>query len=98
MVCAVIADFMQTDSFRNAIDQLMHMARRTRCALLCAEKHPVDCHRTLIADYLTTIGVCVLHLIEPDSTADHQLNPAARWDGVTLIYDRSGQSPLPHGD
>jgi uncharacterized protein (DUF488 family) len=52
----------------------------------------------LIADYLTAIGVRVLHLIEPDSTADHRLNPAARWDGAALIYDRSGQPPLPLGD
>jgi uncharacterized protein (DUF488 family) len=89
------ADFMQNDSFRNAIDQLMHIARRTRCALLCAEKLPVDCHRALIADYLTASGVRVLHLIEPERIAEHRLNPAARWDGTALIYDRSSQPPLP---
>lgn len=89
------ADYMQTDSFRKAVGQLLHMAEGRRCALLCAEKHPADCHRALIADYLTAIGVRVLHLIEPELTAEHRLDPAARWDGTMLIYDRFGQPPLP---
>lgn len=78
---------MQTDSFRTAIDQLIHMVRLTRCALLCAEKHPSSCHRAPIADYLTAIGVQVLHLIEPVRIDEHQLNSVACWDGTTLIYD-----------
>lgn len=91
------ADHMQTDSFRNAIGQLIHMAEQTRCALMCAEKHPADCHRALIADHLTASGVRVLHLIEPDHTTEHPLNPLARWDGAALIYDRSRQPSLPLG-
>ncbi|MBI5612571.1 MAG: DUF488 domain-containing protein [Gammaproteobacteria bacterium] len=88
------ADFMGTDLFRKGIDQLLRMARGTPCVLLCAEKLPADCHRALIADYLTAGGVRMLHLIEPDVTAEHRLNTAARWDGTALIYDRCSQ-PLP---
>ncbi len=76
----------------------MHMARRSRRATLCAENHPTDCHRALIADYLTAVGACVLHRIKPERIAEHRLNPTARWDGTTLIYDRSSQPPLPFGD
>jgi uncharacterized protein (DUF488 family) len=92
------ADFMQTDLFRKGIDQLLHMARGTPCALLCAEKHPADCHRALVADYLTAGGARVLHLIEPEVTTEHRLNPAARRDGTALIYDRCSQPSLALGD
>jgi len=92
------AEYMQTGEFRRAIDKLVHMARETNCALLCAEKNPADCHRDLIADYLSVVGVRILHLIEPDWTAEHQINPLARWDGMTLIYNQLCQPTLPLED
>lgn len=78
--------------------KLGRMARRMRCAPPCAEKHPADRRRALIADSLAAIGARVLHLIEPERIAEHRLNPAARSDGTTLIHDRSSQPPLPLGD
>ncbi|OGI41631.1 MAG: hypothetical protein A2150_02010 [Candidatus Muproteobacteria bacterium RBG_16_64_11] len=92
------AVFMQTDLFRKGIDQLLHLARGAPCALLCAERRPADCHRALIADYLTAGGARVLHLVEPEVATEHRLNPAARWDGTTPIYDRCSQPSLPLGD
>jgi len=89
------ADHMQTDGFRKAIGQLVHMAEQAGCALMCAEKQPADCHRALIADHLTASGVRVLHLVEPDRITEHRLNPCARWDSAALMVDRSRHpSPL----
>lgn len=92
------AEYMQTGEFRRAINKLVHMAHGTNCALLRAEKKPTDRHRALIANYLSVIGVRVLHLIESDWTAEHKIYPMAHWDDMTLIYNRLCQPPLPLED
>jgi uncharacterized protein (DUF488 family) len=48
----------RTEAFRNGVHRLIGGASKMRVALLCAEKDPLDCHRTiLICRYLKdTIG------------------------------------------
>lgn len=88
------ADYMQTDAFRRAIAQLRNLARRGRTALLCAEREPLECHRSLIADYLLLEGVEVVHLIAPGQLREHQLRAEARRESATLVYDRHVQQRL----
>ncbi len=59
-----------------------------RTVLMCAERDPSRCHRSLIADYLSLQGIQVLHLIDSRVSRVHQLNPLARQVGDCLIYDR----------
>lgn len=82
------ADHMETEVFARAAGQLINLARRGTLATLCAEKHPRDCHRALIADYLTLQGHRVLHLINEDVTEEHLLDARARRESGRLIYDR----------
>ncbi|MGA7800823.1 MAG: DUF488 domain-containing protein [Gammaproteobacteria bacterium] len=82
------ADYMQTDAFQRAAAQLMSMAARSATAILCAEREPAECHRSLIADYLTLQGLHVVHLIDLGRTRDHQLRAEARRESAALIYDR----------
>ena len=57
--------------FRSGIDRAIEGARRYRLALMCAEKDPVDCHRTiLVARELARRGVDVAHVL-----ADGRLEP-----------------------
>ncbi len=88
------ADHMQTEVFWRAIAQLRNLARRGRTAIMCAEREPLECHRSLIADYLLLEGVQVLHLIAPGEVREHQLRVEARRESATLVYDRQVQASL----
>lgn len=82
------ADHMETDVFARAAGQLLNLARRGPLAMMCAEKHPQHCHRSLIADYLTLQGHRVLHLIDENATEEHLFDARARRESGRLVYDR----------
>lgn len=88
------ADHMQTTEFHTAIVELTALADTTRIALMCAEKDPSRCHRSMIADYLNVIGVSVVHLVGADQTIQHRLSVLARREGNQLVYDRCEAAQL----
>ena len=92
------ADHMDTDAFQKGAYQLQQLAARGVCAVLCAERDPAQCHRSLIADYLTLQGARVVHLIAPGESREHMLSPEARRESAALVYDRlvSAQLGLGH--
>lgn len=54
----------QTDSFKHGLRRLRRgMREGFRMALMCAEKEPLECHRTiLVARHLAALGVPVAHI------------------------------------
>jgi uncharacterized protein (DUF488 family) len=88
------ADHMATPAFAAAVDELLEAAARIPAAIMCAEKLPAACHRSLITDYVLARGVEVLHLIAPDRSEPGRLNPAARAVAGGLVYDGGGQRRL----
>jgi len=53
----------QTESFRNGLRRVQEGVRKYRLAIMCAEKEPLECHRTiLVARHLTALGLDVLHI------------------------------------
>ena len=53
----------ETDVFDDGIRQVLHGADERRIALVCSEKEPLECHRTLlVARELATRGVPVAHI------------------------------------
>lgn len=88
------ADHMQTEEFRTVAAQLMVLAGRTRLALMCAEKDPSHCHRSMIADYLSAAGVRVVHLVGHGERIEHRLSVLTRQQGNELIYDRCEAAQL----
>lgn len=88
------ADYMQTGDFRRAAAGLIEMAARTPLAIMCAERDPAHCHRSLISDYLTLQGVKVIHLVEAGEIHEHVLRPEVRRASAELIYDRHAQGEL----
>jgi uncharacterized protein (DUF488 family) len=59
------ADYMQTNEFREALEELIAESGLQLTAIMCAEALPWRCHRSLIADMLTIRGRAVRH-IEPE--------------------------------
>ena len=88
------ADHMATAAFAAAIDDLLAAAANEPTAIMCAEKLPAECHRSLIADYALARGVQVVHLVAPGEGEPGRLNPAARAAPGGLVYDGGGQQQL----
>jgi uncharacterized protein (DUF488 family) len=62
----------QTDSFRQGIERVWAGAQRYLVALMCAEKEPLDCHRTLLVSRaLEAEGVTVMHILADGSIETH---------------------------
>ena len=56
------------ESFRRGLDRIMRGACNHRIALMCAEKEPLECHRTLlVARALVEHRVSVFHIISDGS-------------------------------
>jgi uncharacterized protein (DUF488 family) len=54
----------RTELFKQGIERVMRGAEEHRIALMCAEKEPLDCHRTLlVARALNERGVEVAHIL-----------------------------------
>jgi uncharacterized protein (DUF488 family) len=81
------ADYAATDAFKTGLDELRTIARDSRCAIMCAEAVWWRCHRRIIADYLLSEGVRVVHIMGPGNADPAQLTPGAQMlpEG-TLVY------------
>jgi len=68
----------ETQSFREGIVRVTDAAGQHRVALMCAEKEPLDCHRTLlVARALDAQGVEVQHILA-DGTLESQADAMSR--------------------
>jgi uncharacterized protein (DUF488 family) len=88
------ADYMGSTAFQTAAAQLSRLAARSPTAILCAERLPETCHRSLISDYLTLQGVPVVHLLARAQAREHQLRAETRRESSRLVYDRNSQGSL----
>lgn len=70
------ADYMETDTFRSAINRLIALAREETVAIMCSEAVWWRCHRSMIADYLLSIGIPVRHIIDQKIEAHPYTAPA----------------------
>ena len=80
------ADYMQTASFCDAVEELIRLGRQKRTVIMCAEFVPWRCHRSLVADALNVHGVAVVEILSEMSWRMHALTPFARIDGETITY------------
>lgn len=88
------ADYMQTDEFRIAVDELIVMGREMRTAIMCAEAVPWRCHRSLVADALEVRGVEAIEVLSATDWRMHKITPFAHIDGTTITYPPEQASPL----
>ena len=83
------ADYMETDTFARALDDVVADARNAHVAIVCSETLWWRCHRRLIADAATLLrGVSVEHLMHDGTVRPHVPTAGVRTtaDG-TLRYD-----------
>lgn len=63
----------KTPLFQSGINRVMEGAETHKIALMCAEKDPLDCHRTiLVARELVSRGAKLTHILQDGSTESHQ--------------------------
>ena len=79
----------RTPLYREGIDQVVETAGVERLALMCAEREPLDCHRTLLVGRsLAERGAAVAHILADGTLEAHD-------DTMDRLLDSVG---LPAGD
>lgn len=77
----------RTERFREGVDRVVRGAAEHRVALMCAEREPLDCHRTLlVGQALHTRGTEVAHI-----HADGRLEPHS--GAMDRLLARTGLDP-----
>jgi uncharacterized protein (DUF488 family) len=67
------ARLAQTERFKQGIERVLRGAEEHRIALMCAEKEPLECHRTLlVARVLEDRGVDVSHILGDGRLESHR--------------------------
>jgi uncharacterized protein (DUF488 family) len=88
------ADYMETREFREALEDLLRLARLEPTVIMCAEAVPWRCHRSLISDAVVAAGVPVFHILDA-AAQPHTLTSFARIDAEGHVrYDVAPQSEL----
>jgi uncharacterized protein (DUF488 family) len=83
------ADYMQTDEFRQGLDELIAISKDKTTAIMCAEAVPWRCHRSLVSDALLVRNVPVCEIISGTSAREHSLTAFAVVDGTNITYPQS---------
>lgn len=74
----------KTPLFQSGINRVIEGASTHKIALMCAEKDPLDCHRTiLVARELVNRGADVMHILQDGSTESHQ-------DAISRLITKMG--------
>lgn len=61
-----------TDLFKHGIERVKEGARSYRVALMCAEKEPLECHRTvLVSRWLFEAGLPIKHILGDGRVEEH---------------------------
>ena len=81
------ADYMETDAFREGIDELKHIALLKRTAYMCSEAVWWRCHRSMISDFLKTEGWNVMHIMGVGKAEGHPYTQPARVVDGRLTYE-----------
>ena len=79
------AKLARTEMFRSGIERVIRGAEAQQIALLCAEKDPLECHRTLlVARALNDQGMGVAHILGDGRLESHA-------DAIDRLLDLTGQ-------
>jgi uncharacterized protein (DUF488 family) len=74
-----------TRLFRDGLARVIEGGHRYRIALMCAEKDPLTCHRTiLVCRHLAERGVAVQHILEDGRLESHEAAVARLLDELGL--------------
>lgn len=80
------ADYMETQEFRDGVDELLTIATKGRASIMCSEALWWRCHRSMISDYLKANGTLVEHIMGAGQIVEHPYTSAARIEDGVLTY------------
>jgi len=86
------ADYMETEEFRMALNELLALGAEKPTAIMCAEAVPWRCHRSVLADAIVAHGVTVLDIVGPGRPREHKLPEFAKVFDGRVTYP--GDKPL----
>ena len=87
------ADYMETESFRKGIDELLKLSAEGTVAIMCAEALYWRCHRSMIADFLKSLNVQVTHIFDEKKAHVHEYTQCAKIiDGYLTYHVSTAQS------
>lgn len=82
------ADYMESDDFKEGIQELMEVARKQNTAYMCSEAVWWRCHRSLVSDYLKNKGYTVMHIMSEKKAEEHPYTSPAKIINGELKYDQ----------
>ena len=83
------AEIARSEPFRRGLDRLREGAAQYRVAFMCAEREPLDCHRTiLVARHLKASDLAIRHILA-DGSVEEQDSVERR------LVERMGEMPPP---
>jgi uncharacterized protein (DUF488 family) len=80
------ADYMQSASFRVAIDELAALGAESPSVIMCAEALPWRCHRSLVGDALVVRHIPVVDILSVQKSSPHTLTDFAQVTGTQILY------------
>lgn len=84
------ADYMETEQFNRAIEELKRIALQKPTAYMCSESLWWRCHRSLVSDYLAIEGWKVTHIMSRIKSMDHYFRLPAKITAGKLTYSEQG--------
>ncbi|GJF13115.1 hypothetical protein NGTWS0302_18250 [Mycolicibacterium cyprinidarum] len=80
------ADYMNTQPFQDAVEDLIASAAQRVTVIMCAEAVFWRCHRALVADALLVRGVDVEHIMGIDKLTPASITKFAKPAGTQIVY------------
>jgi uncharacterized protein (DUF488 family) len=80
------ADYMETESFKKAIERLEGTALKFKTVYMCSEAVWWSCHRALVSDYLKVRGWTVMHIMSEAKAQEHPYTSPASVVQGDLFY------------
>jgi uncharacterized protein (DUF488 family) len=78
---------METDDFKEGIEELKELAEHKKVAIMCAEVLWWRCHRSMIADELKSEGWTVIHIMSATKSEEHRYTAPAKIVNGKLTYE-----------
>ncbi|MFE7706009.1 DUF488 family protein [Streptomyces sp. NPDC057486] len=80
------ADYMDSDEFKEGLNELLELAEHGRPAIMCSEAVRWRCHRRLITDALIVAGAEVVDVMSTTTVKQATLHEYAHVQDGRLIY------------
>ncbi|HEY5370298.1 MAG TPA: DUF488 domain-containing protein [Hanamia sp.] len=85
------ADYMETEDFKEGIQELEKISLQQRTAFMCSEAVWWRCHRSMVSDYLKAHGWKVMHIMDVGKEEEHPYTAPAKVVNGELTYKANAE-------